>query len=509
MKDFGNRLKKALGSRSASWGAVTCLVVASVVLFNIVLYTLTSAFGLYAYSRHEDDLSISGNTDRVYSTLPTSRGVTVTFCMDEKTLESHTTGSFVLETARQFAERYSFISLRFVNLLTQVDQDGKRVDLDKYTTDMRGEKVKVLSTSVIFESESALGDLNHRVVTDAATSQGFGSFYMFNSSTAVAYCGEEIFGAMVAWVLNDEHKTAYLTQNHGETVDVSLSNLRACCGYYIDVINLRKNEVPADAGVVIISSPVYDFEKGAEGSSVRAEIERLATYMDKGGSLYVAIDPIAPSLPVLEEFIKGYGIEITGGQTEGSFVRHQVKDITDSVSVSGMSFVATYAEGGMADRLSEIARRYGSGRVYLQNVGKLKLSGSAGALLVSSPSSVALLGRNEDDTAGSFAVAAYSEKTSESGNVGRIFVVPGAFLSSTTTMITEGYSNKDFLYSIFEEALGAPFSMMGVRVNLMYEDTSLHGFTMKQAWIFSALIAALPVCAVVTAAVVVRRRKNR
>ena len=51
--------------------------------------------------------------------------------------------------------------------------------------------------------------------------------------------------------------------------------------------------------------------------------------------------------------------------------------------------------------------------------------------------------------------------------------------------------------------------MMGVRVDLMYEDTALHGFTMKQAWIFSAVIAALPVAAVVTAAVVVRKRKNR
>ena len=502
----GDRAADFIKSRGTAFSVITAALIAAVVIVNIILYTLTSLYGLYAYSKNRDDLTISGNTDRVFKNLPTSRGVTVTFCMDEQSLDAHQTGSFVHDTARQFARRYSFIKLRYVNLLTQVDQDGNSVDLNKYTKDMKGNEAKVLTTSVIFESEH-----NYFSVTDSVSSVGFAGFYVLNSSGyANVYSGEEIFASMVAWVLNDEHKTAYLTQNHGETADVALSNMLTCAGYYVDVVNLRRDEVPSDAGLVIISAPRYDFEKGRDGL-VRAEIERLSTYMDRGGKLYVAIDPLCDRLPVLEEFLASYGMTMPVYESQYGSVRQLVRESDDSVSVGGMSFVATHAEGELSERIADNMTIYGSGRVLLQDVGRIETDPTLGAhpLLISSPSSVAMGGSERVDSKGGYTVAAYSQRENEDGSIASLFLIPGAVLSSSGAMNVDGYSNKDFLYSAFEELFDSSAALYGIKGITMYTDTALHGFTMKNARTYTALIMILPAALAVGAGVIVVKRKNR
>ena len=498
------RLSDTVKGRGFSFTLITATVIVLTVFVNIILYTLTSVYSLYAYKQEEDDLGISGNTDRLFK--GESREVTVTFCMDPKALSSHDTGSFVYRTALEFAERYSFIKLRYVNLLTQVDQNGDRVDLNKYTKDMKGNETKVLTSSVIFESGN-----NHFVMTDATTTTGFAGFYVLNSSGyANVYAGEEIFAALVSWVLADEHKTAYLTQNHGETADVALSNMLTCAGYYVDVINLRRDEVPEDAGLVIISAPLYDFERGGD-YGVRAEIERLSAYMERGGNLYVAIDPLADRLPVLEEFLASYGLTMPGHESKYGFVRQLVRESSDAVSVGGMSFVATHAEGGLSHRIAANMQLYGTGRVLLQDMGRIDTDSSLGAhpLLISSPSSVTVAENERVDTNGRYTVAAYSQRDNEDGSTASLMLVSGAFLSSSSAMNIDGYSNKDFLYSSFEELFDSDTALYGVKGIVMYNDTSLHGFTMKNAGAYTAVIMLAPVALAALAAVIVVRRKNR
>ena len=130
---------------------------------------------------------------------------------------------------------------------------------------------------------------------------------------------------MISWVLQDEHPVAYFTQNHGETADVAFSNLLTCAGFYVEAINLRKSEIPEDAGMVIISNPTSDFEMTVDNSTVRGEINKLESYLERGGKLYVALDPYVKELKNLEGLLKKWGITLSGEYDEnGILVRDTV-----------------------------------------------------------------------------------------------------------------------------------------------------------------------------------------
>ena len=75
--------------------------------------------------------------------------------------------------------------------------------------------------------------------------------------------------------------------------------------------NSEDSEVPEDCDLLIISSPQTDFEKAAEGSGVRTEIERLSTYVENGGHLFVTLHSYLKNpLKNLESFLASHGISV-------------------------------------------------------------------------------------------------------------------------------------------------------------------------------------------------------
>lgn len=502
------------GSRGFSSSAVTALIIGVIVVLNILMYTLTSAFGLYLYSPITNDYGITGATDELFAEAEkTGKKVTVTFCMAEDDLARHGTGAFVLETARAYEERYDFIELKFVNLLTKMDENGNIVDLSKYTSDLRGNETKLYTHSVIFSSGEGAEE-NYRVLTDTYSSAGFADFYTLDTKgTAYAYSGEEVLGSMIAWVLNKEHKVAYFTQNHGETIDVTFANMLSSAGYYVDVVNLRQQAVPDDAALVIISNPITDFERGKEGSGVYTELDRLQTYLKdgnggRGGRLYVSVDPYADELPILEEFLSEWGIEIVGDEGEFGYVRDVIIDPTDAIAIDRMSFIATYGESEMAKKIVSNVRNYTESRVLLSQVSRLKLTGDAEALLLTSSDAIATRGGEEVDSTGSYIVAAYSERDEGDGAVSGVFVVPSALLTNADLLVANGYSNKEFLYSLFEEVFDANVGIYGTK-SVMFDTGIVENLTQRTAIIYTVLILMIPTAIAVAAVVITVRRKNR
>ena len=505
MKKFFKELKELLAESKLSSVLLTAVLIATLVLLNALVYALTNAFGLYLYSPELDDLTISGKTDALFAGVAEGDEVTIMFCMAEDDLELHDTGAYVHETVRQFEEKYSFINVKYVNMLTHRDEDGALVDLTEYAVDMRGNETPLRQNSVIFISGQ-----NYRVITDTYSSAGFADFFTLDSAgNAYAYNGEEVVASMVAWVLADEHGTAYFTEKHGETADVAFSNMLSCAGYYVDVINLRDNEVPEDADLVVISNPTTDFYKIAEGTVGRSEIERLEDYLDRGGCMYVTLDPYARRLPVLEGFLEDKGIALYGTTDEnGVYTRGLVRETNNSVSMDGLSFVAEYADSYAAGSIKGILNAYDSGRVLMSNVAGLKLSGDAKPLLASSASSSIVAGGDTLNSDGGYTVAAYSESRNEDGSYGRIMVVPSIFLTASDVLVSGGYSNKDFLYTAYDilfDSLSAPLGCNSV----VYTTDMLENFTMLTANIFAAVLMAIPVVLAAVGTVIIIRRKNR
>ena len=510
MKDFFKRLGAKVTGRKGIGNTMTVVIIVAVVLLNILAYTVTNAFGLYVYSPEVNDLSISGNTDELFANaMLLDKKVTITFCYAEDKLEKHDTGSLVLTTARAFKERYpELIDLRFVSLLTKMDEDGNIVDFEKYLDEGKN---KLKQSSVIFESGEG-EEWSCRVLTDMSSSAGFVDFYILDSSAnVVAYNGEEVMAAMISWVLHDEHPVAYFTQNHGETADVAFSNLLTCAGYYVEAINLRKNEIPADAGMIIISNPTSDFELSVENADVRGELNKIEAYLESGGKLYVALDPYVKELKNLESLLKKWGIALSGEYNEHNvLVRNIVKENSNAITPDGYTFIATHADNAVAGEILGKVTAYGSDSVLISQVTKLELDSSLGAqpILVSGGTSSTHAGGKLTDSEGGYTVAAYSKRAEKDGKESTVFVIPTAYITATDAFLSDSYSNKDFLYATLEVLFNANSAPRGCN-QVMYRSLILENLTMGRAKLYTAIILAIPVALAALGAITIIRRKNR
>ncbi len=507
MKKIMDRLSSLFEKDRQTGTIATCLMIAAVVLLNVIVFTLTSAFGLYIYSAERTDLTISGNTDSLFTGISNGREVTVTFCMDEESLKNHDTGSYVYKTVSQFCDRYDFIKVKYVNMLTKRDENGELFPLEKYKVDMRGNDAPIRSNTVIFSSGE-----NYRTVTDTYTSAGFADFFSLDGEgVAYAYCGEEIVAGMIAWVLNDEHGVAYMTEKHGETADLAFANILTCAGYYIETLNLRNGEVPSDAELVIISNPTTDFYRLGEGVTGRSELERLESYLASGGNLYVSIDPLARRLPVLEGFLAEWGIELVGVEAEdGTYSRALVKDSAMGVSADGYSFISSFGKSAGGSTVQSVVSTVTDGRVLIASSAALKLNGAmnTGALLTVSDSASLVAGGKTIDTEGGYAVAAYSMRNNDNGTKGRIVVIPTIYMTASDALSGEGYANRDFIYTTLHLMLGARSLPIGCNVS-GYETDILENFTMRDARIYTALLLAIPAVTALVGGFIIIRRKNR
>jgi len=120
---------------------------------------------------------------------------------------------------------------------------------------------------------------------------------------------EDITNSLMKLV-KGEKKTIYFTQGHGEkTPDdndrTGYSNAKGGLekeNYVIKTINLaeQQGKIPDDASVVVMAGP--------KNEPFPNEMDALDAYLNKGGSVYVLLDP-SPS-PALSDFMKKWSIDV-------------------------------------------------------------------------------------------------------------------------------------------------------------------------------------------------------
>ena len=507
MNKFLNKTKELLSTENSFSAALTALVLAVVTVVNVLLYVLVSNYGLYLRTVEGSDLSLSGATDALFANVGDDEEVTVIFCQSKDEMEAHETGLFVHETALAFAQRYDFINVEYVNIITKRDSKGNRVDVDKFVTDKDGNVGSLYPTSVIFTNGT-----NHHVVTDYSTSAGYSDFFTLNSGMKItSYNGEETMAAMISRVISTEpQKTVYFTLYHDETADLAFYNLMICAGYNVAMIDLRTTEVPEDAAMLVISNPIHDFERAADGSGIRTELERIESYLEGGGRLYVALDPIAKPLPELEKTLSGYGITLeTSKDGDGTAVRHIIRDEFSARTPDGFTLVVDFA-GGTEFSDSVRGRIEGFGeKVLLEDAAVLRLDSAKGAeaLLIASGNAEAYTGDTRVSAEGGYCVAATAPVYGEDA-VGRVFVTSSVYLTAADALTMNGYSNKNFVFSVIEEMTGAEMLPYNCRA-VLYDTETLQSLVMGTAKIYTAFIMAIPAVVAVVGAVVIIRRKNR
>ena len=506
MNKFTKTVTACIKSRGAFSAAFTAVVLALVVFVNLIIYALSSVLPLYIYSPEETDFSISEATDVLfYDAINAKREVTVTFCSYEDVVSSHDTGSFVYNTAKQFAERYpELIKLRFINVFTKLDADFNSVaeELATYEAD---ESVFINNTSVIFSTET-----NYRILTDYYTTAGYANFYTLTEDlTITSYNGEEVFASSVMWALRerDSQGKAYFTKGHGETANMIMQTVLNSAGYEVEQIDLRKNDVPEDAEILCISNPLADFERGAEGSTLVTEYDRLKAYAKRGGNFYVVFNYYSKPLPVLEGFVAEFGISY---RTDDEGVRTVIKESSNAITADGFTLVADYASGEIPEKMKEtiVDRTGGNGNVIMREVVALELSGNARPILVSSPSSILQASGRTVDDEGNYVISAYSTAKNDSAEDAKLFFMFDGNVTANDAVVANGYSNRDFLYSLFDVVYGKDGLPYGCR-SVVFDEQRLENLTMGEARWYTVALLAIPAVVAALGTVVMIRRKNR
>ena len=107
MGNLKNKIGETVGSDKFSASVLTAIIIAVIMVANVFLYVVVE---LTDFRYHENDalkVTLSGATDDLFaSAIKEGKKVKISFCLSEKDIETHGTGSFVYETAKLFAERY-------------------------------------------------------------------------------------------------------------------------------------------------------------------------------------------------------------------------------------------------------------------------------------------------------------------------------------------------------------------------------------------------------------------
>ena len=518
VKDSHVRTSDVNRAEKSSGIVLTAAIIVAVLAVNVLLYVLASVFGLYLRPREKDITVLSGATDALFAeAIETNKKVKITFFYSfniQSDVSEHATGRYVHRTVKNFEERYpGLITVDYVNLVTrQSELEGGRVSIEKY----QNTDTPLSRFSVAFECENRI-----KVVTDTVSKSAYADFYTLDSEEGAAssYDGEQFVASMICRVIRDSDKKAYFTKSHSETLDPAFARLLTLAGYDYDVngIELRKNTVPEDCDLLIISNPKTDFESGA----VTSEIGKLEDYIRKGGNLMVMLDPFTKKLNTLEGLLEKYGISVSRSTlSDGRVVSDVVRE--DGVfgaggsavgTTDGYTFAATFAGGdGIGGAIADKVKDISNASVIVRTAGALNLNGELGAkaILTSSKTSHCEMDGEITRDGGSFPIAAVSRRAAEIGSgESTVFVISGIYSTATANLTSNGYANRDFYYALLENAFGAENMPYGFKMVLISDTVAIEGLTMGMAKLYLTVSMIVPVSLAVIGTVIVIRRKNR
>ena len=313
--------------------ALTVIIIAAVILVNAIFTALSNKFLWFIDMTSQQMYTLTDEAKELLSQMDTSKQVEIIFCTDEDILESEAAPRFALYTAKEIADTYSNVKVKYVDVVT----NPTSVHYYKLHT---GQNITSQSIIVASGTECRVYALEALFAYDGSTNE------------AIGYNGEQRFVSSILAVTQAEIPVACITSNHGELDNVqniqSLKDLLQETGYDVKNIDLTKDNFTdedfLDCRLVVIYDPQTDFVAKSATSDI-SELEKLDAFLDQQNSVMVFFDNETPELPNLESFLDEWGIQIAR-YDEANLL---VKDKEHSFTTSGHTIVANYTEatGGL------------------------------------------------------------------------------------------------------------------------------------------------------------------
>ena len=305
---------------TAMSSAITALLIALVIVFNMGFFALASHFTWYAdmtkdqvYSLYDATLDllrdVEGETNIYFTVEP------------DKIRDASPYLFYVYQTALQLESKFDNIHVECVDI---VKNPG--FFKEYYTT--AAQDIKTTSVVVKCGTEFRLFNMDAFFVHDEEYSKIWG------------YQAEQKFVSAILSMTSAKLPVVHMTTQHGEAVDDNASALVSLftdAGYTVKNIDLSKEEIDEDARIVVINNPIYDFAGIEADSSDANEIDKLDRFLDDYGCLMVFTSPeYAGNLTNLSELLSEWGIGFNGDT--------YMRDTANAISTDGKAIVAQYAE---------------------------------------------------------------------------------------------------------------------------------------------------------------------
>ena len=479
-------------SRRFAGAAFVAAVLVALVLVNVIINALAARFSWYLYTEERYEHTIGNAADAVLRDVPDGKTVKVLFCMAEDKMEADTVYALVLNTFRQLEARYDFIEIDFVNIYLRPDLVAPFRE-----TAEEGIKNTITEQSVILVSGE--DRKNYRV-------ENLQSFFVLDGEQRItAYNGEEIAVSCVAWVLAEHHPLAGFTVGHGENQSDLLAFYTAlvASGYEIRLLDLNE-DIPEGMELIVIANPRWDFLRGAEGSGVESELDRLEAFLADGGALFVSLDPYAKApLNGLRAFLAERGLAAT---------QDVIRDPQNSITTDGYTLVTEFAPSAFGGAITARLGAFGTSRAIVREASVLSLLSVDGytvePILLSSAASQSYRNGVMTSGDGSFPVLAVSKKALDGGKTETVFLSSSVYFLANDVMNSAIYANRDVVLASIEKASGNP-TPVGCDV-LSIEQSRLEDLTMGEARLYTLLVAVVaPLVVSAVGIFIIVRRKIR
>lgn len=416
----------------------TVVFVAAIIIFNVIFTALGNNYQWYFDLTKKD---LTGVSDQSFEMLDAAgienHNVRILFFQTEEEIGQNQYLYYMHECAKRYAVHYpNNIEIVYEDMILNPTIGAK------YSTSSTG---KPKTTSVVVETVDENGQtISYGLMAQAA-------FYLTATSdnSLYAFQGELKFTSKILQLIG-KRESVYFTIGHGETVEnASVKTLFENAGYDVFDIDLTKEDIPADARIVIVNNPQKDF---AGASAPINEIKKLDDFLDNHGNLILFRSPDISGLTELDEYLEEWNIryentiikdEENSLKTQGGY--QLIAQLTDDGSAGAMVHQSLRESGKDIKTIVEYASPI---RILYSEKGSTTTS----AVLKTYPTAAAYSGETQVEK-GEFNLMTLSRRTDYVENemvYSCVLAVSSANYADNDYITSNAYANNDILYSAME-----------------------------------------------------------
>lgn len=301
--------KKLFSSRKFKYGATatafTALFIAALILVNAIFSAIDSKYSLYFDLTKDQIFSISESTEEMVDTCLSDYEevhkekpkIKISFHNARDRIMEDEMKSWVVTLAESYAEKYGEITVEFNEDL------NSHPEKYLYYKDLGYD---INSNTIIISNSEAKGAFRYLT---------FDSCLVYDEAgeNVWAFQGEMKFNAALLYITSRKSPVVSFTAGHGESVPEALVEIFTNCGFTIETVDLTRDEISEDSKMLIMCNPQKDLTY-SESDTATTEYTKISDYLNSYRSMVVIASPTMPALPVLDELLADFGMEILRNQ---------------------------------------------------------------------------------------------------------------------------------------------------------------------------------------------------